>query len=67
MTTTAVPIIDIDPFLKGSETGRRTDAERVGRACEEIGFLIVVGHGVPAALVAGMCAGPLPRSPRARR
>jgi hypothetical protein len=45
MTTTAVPIIDIDPFLKGSETGRRTDAERVGRACEEIGFLIVVGTG----------------------
>lgn len=54
MTTTAVPIIDIGPFLKGSETRKRAVAERVDRACEEIGFLIVVGHGVPAELVADM-------------
>lgn len=54
MTTTTVPIIDIDLFLKGSEVQKRAVAEGVGRACEEIGFLIVIGHGVPAKLVADM-------------
>ena len=63
-----VPVID----LSG-----RTVAEEVGRACEEIGFLTVVGHGVPEELVAETAAagraffdrpeGRSARSPRASR
>ncbi len=51
MAHTSVPIIDIAPFLEGTVTGKRHVAAQVGRACEEIGFLTIVGHGVPADLV----------------
>jgi isopenicillin N synthase-like dioxygenase len=47
----AVPVIDIAPFLEGTPEGKRAVAEQVGRACAEIGFLTIVGHGVPAELV----------------
>src|SRR5713101_253426 len=50
-----VPIIDIAPFLlSGSPEGRRRVANEVGSACEEIGFLIVKGHGVPRDLTGEM-------------
>jgi isopenicillin N synthase-like dioxygenase len=39
--------IDIEPFRTGSEHDKRRVAREVGRACEEIGFLTIVGHGVP--------------------
>ena len=44
-----VPTIDIAPFLDGSD--RAAVAARVARACEEIGFLAVTGHGIPAQVV----------------
>jgi isopenicillin N synthase-like dioxygenase len=47
----AVPVIDIAPFLEGTPEGKRQVAEQVGRACAEIGFLTIVGHGVPADLM----------------
>jgi isopenicillin N synthase-like dioxygenase len=53
-TTAAVPLIDLTPFREGTPAGKRAVAARVGRACEEIGFLKIVGHGVPAPLVAAM-------------
>lgn len=42
-----VPAIDIAPFLNG--TDKNTVAEAVARACEDIGFIVVSGHGVPQA------------------
>ena len=39
-----VPTIDIAPFLDGS--GKEAVARRIARACEEIGFLAVTGHGI---------------------
>ncbi|MCY7289707.1 MAG: hypothetical protein LH624_16045, partial [Cryobacterium sp.] len=47
----AVPVIDIAPFLTGTPEGKRSVAAQVGRACAEIGFLTIVGHGVPDDLV----------------
>lgn len=47
----AVPVIDIGPFLEGSAEGKRAVAEQVGRACKEIGFLTIVGHGVSPELM----------------
>jgi isopenicillin N synthase-like dioxygenase len=49
--TYAIPLIDISPFLQGSDAGRRAVARAVDAACAEIGFLLVSGHGVPPALV----------------
>jgi isopenicillin N synthase-like dioxygenase len=48
-----VPVVDIAPFHLGGDADRRRVASEVGHACENFGFLIVVGHGVPDALVAG--------------
>jgi isopenicillin N synthase-like dioxygenase len=42
------------PFFSGGGDGKRRVAAEVGRACEEIGFLIVKGHGVPLDLVEEM-------------
>ncbi|CCH33622.1 2OG-Fe(II) oxygenase family protein [Actinosynnema sp. NPDC047251] len=44
-----VPIIDLSS--RDHPRGRAALAERIGRACATSGFYVVVGHGVPAALV----------------
>jgi len=49
--TPAIPVIDIQPYLAGDAIGARRVAEAVGAACEETGFLIITGHGIPHALV----------------
>lgn len=46
-----VPVIDIAPFLAGTPEGKRQVAEQIGRACEDIGFLTIVGHGIPQELL----------------
>ena len=46
MTSYSVPIIDIKPY----GTGGAADAvvvDAVGTACEQHGFLVVTGHGIP--------------------
>ncbi|MEM9564094.1 MAG: 2-oxoglutarate and iron-dependent oxygenase domain-containing protein [Actinomycetota bacterium] len=45
--TDEVPIIDIGPFLSGSEDGKAQVGAAVDRACRDIGFFQIVGHGVP--------------------
>ncbi|TVU46109.1 hypothetical protein EJB05_05627 [Eragrostis curvula] len=45
-----VPVIDLSPLLAGD--GVDALAPEVGAACREWGFLVVVGHGVPAETVA---------------
>jgi isopenicillin N synthase-like dioxygenase len=46
-----VPVIDMAPYLEGTPEGKRRVAEQLGRACREIGFYVIVGHGVDAGLV----------------
>src|SRR4029453_1307897 len=46
-----IPLIDISPFLNGSDAERRAVAAAVSTACEEIGFLLVTGHGIADSLV----------------
>ncbi|MFT5193674.1 MAG: isopenicillin N synthase-like dioxygenase, partial [Candidatus Promineifilaceae bacterium] len=42
---TNIPIIDLGPYLDG--TDKMGVAQQIGRACEEIGFFTVSGHGIP--------------------
>jgi isopenicillin N synthase-like dioxygenase len=42
----AIPVIDIAPLLAGKPDGEREVARLVGRACREIGFFYVTGHGL---------------------
>ena len=50
MSASAVPLIDLAPFRAGDPGDRRGVAAAIDRACREIGFLVVAGHGVPAEL-----------------
>jgi isopenicillin N synthase-like dioxygenase len=49
----SIPVIDISPYLSGSDDGRRSVAKAVNRACEEIGFFLIKGHGVPRDMIDG--------------
>lgn len=52
----AVPIIDLTPARTGGPGGRRAVAAEIGAACESLGFLVVTGHGVPAATIDALIA-----------
>ena len=45
-----VPVIDIAPYIKGGAVAKQRIAEQIGKACQEIGFYIIVGHGVSSTL-----------------
>jgi isopenicillin N synthase-like dioxygenase len=47
-----VPVLDVAPFRTGDAAARRAVAAQVGRAIEEIGFLVITGHGVDPGLIA---------------
>jgi isopenicillin N synthase-like dioxygenase len=51
---TTVPVIDVAPFLAGAAASRLAVARAIGRACADIGFFTIVGHGVDAGLVRRM-------------
>jgi isopenicillin N synthase-like dioxygenase len=44
-----VPVIDIAPFIAGGRPQKQKVADEIRRACEEIGFFTIAGHGVPEA------------------
>ncbi|MGB1253531.1 MAG: isopenicillin N synthase family dioxygenase [Candidatus Promineifilaceae bacterium] len=41
---THIPIIDLTPYFDGSD--KAGVAQQIGRACEEIGFFTISGHGI---------------------
>jgi len=47
----AVPVIDIGAFVHGDAAARRDVGVQIDRACREIGFFTIVGHGVPASTI----------------
>jgi len=51
MPITKIPIIDVGPALAGAPGALEATAAELRRVCEEIGFLSIVNHGVPRALL----------------
>ena len=51
-----LPIIDLASLLAGGEVGFRRAATEVGRACREIGFFYISGHGIGDDAVAKLFA-----------
>ena len=47
----AIPLIDLERFVSGSETDRRAVVQQLGEAFEGVGFVGVVNHGIPKALI----------------
>ncbi len=45
MSVAGLPVIDVAPLVSGSGD-RRAVAAEIGRACREVGFFYVVGHGL---------------------
>lgn len=41
-----VPVIDISSFLNGDKDSRINVAKQIGNACVDVGFFIIIGHGV---------------------
>ena len=49
--TTAIPVIDLEPAIKGSASDKRAVAAQIDRTCTDIGFFTIKGHGVSLALI----------------
>lgn len=47
----AIPVIDLEPALRGSAADRMRVAQQIDRVCTEIGFFTIRGHGVAPALI----------------
>ena len=56
MTLSYVPTIDFAPYLGGMPDGKTEVARKVAQACSDIGFLILVDHGVDRALTERVAA-----------
>jgi isopenicillin N synthase-like dioxygenase len=51
MSKRAIPVVDLSKFVNGSAQQRGAFVRQLGKAFHEIGFVGVVGHGVPKELV----------------
>ncbi|WP_251020570.1 isopenicillin N synthase family oxygenase [Streptomyces sp. ISL-98] len=49
-----VPVIDLSSALSGTAAERQRVADAIGEVCENSGFLVVVGHGIPQQSIADM-------------
>jgi isopenicillin N synthase-like dioxygenase len=47
--TPSIPVIDLTDAFGGSVAAKRAAAAEMDRACREIGFFTITGHGVPMA------------------
>ncbi len=50
MSGNSVPVIDIEPFRKGTPGGKAAVVRQLNTACLETGFFSVLGHGIPESL-----------------
>lgn len=51
MSAFEVPIIDVAGLINGSEEEQQAVAEKIGQACRDVGFMVVIGHGVSDDLI----------------
>jgi isopenicillin N synthase-like dioxygenase len=52
----AIPLIDVSPLRGSDPAAKAAVARALGKACREIGFVYVAGHGIPEPLIAEVLA-----------
>jgi len=54
----AVPVVDISAYVRGGTARERaTTARAMDRACSTVGFIQILGHGIPEAVIRGLTDG----------
>jgi len=56
MTAKGIPTVDLSQFTQGDANQREEFVRQLGAAFHEVGFVAVVNHGIPKALVDGFYA-----------
>jgi isopenicillin N synthase-like dioxygenase len=46
-----IPVIDLGPFLAGHPGAFETISKALGEALEDVGFFVIINHGVPQTLI----------------
>src|SRR5450432_1297090 len=49
-----IPVVDLDEFVKGNPEQKSAFVQELGRAYEDVGFVAVKNHGIPAELIADL-------------
>ena len=51
MSESVIPTVDLSPLRQGNDTEKRKVARQIDAACTDIGFFMVVGHGISENLI----------------
>ncbi|USI77597.1 isopenicillin N synthase family oxygenase [Sphingopyxis sp. USTB-05] len=51
MPFSSIPVIDISALRTSDPVARHATAERIGLACEQVGFFYVKNHGIPESVI----------------
>jgi isopenicillin N synthase-like dioxygenase len=55
MSSFTVPIVDLSPYVQdGGTAARQQVAATLAEACSSVGFMQVIGHGIPPAVIDGL-------------
>src|SRR5450631_1067910 len=49
-----IPVVDLDDFVKGDSTQKSAFVQELGKAYEDVGFVAIKNHGIPADLIADL-------------
>ncbi len=52
MAEPTLPVVDFGAFSNGTDEARQKIADRIDRACREVGFFYLVNHGIEADIFA---------------
>lgn len=53
-STDEIPVIDLAPAFGGDPESRQVVVEQIDHACRDVGFFVVVGHGIDLQLLEGL-------------
>lgn len=49
-----IPVVDLSDFISGNQKQKADFVEKLGKAYEDVGFVAVKNHGIPAELIADL-------------